>query len=134
MIGQQVTFIYVTDLEATHRFYHAVMGFSLALDQGECRIYRVTDTAYVGVCSHRDPSPQGMILTFVTDRVDEWHRRLVEAGAAVDGPPSYSERFDVYQFFAKDPDGYVIEVQSFGAPGTGSGLLSAQHRPQSHES
>lgn len=126
MISEQVTFIYATDLDESHRFYHDLLGLPLALDQGACRIYRVTSTSYVGVCDHRDPSPGGVILTFVTDQVDEWYERLVAGGASVDGPPAYSERFDVYQFFARDPDGYVIEVQRFGAPGTSSPLLGTQ--------
>ena len=125
MIEEHVTFIYATDLETSHRFYHDLLGLPLALDQGACRIYRVTSTSYVGVCDHRDPSPAGVILTFVTDQVDAWHERLTEGGARVKGQPTYSERFDVYQFFAEDPDGYVIEIQRFGAPGSDSPLLGS---------
>ena len=124
-IAEQVTFIYATDLEASHRFYHEVLGLTLVLDQGACRIYRVTAAAYVGLCDHRESSPAGVILTLVTDDVDAWYRRLEAAGIEIEAPPSYSERFDVYQFFARDPDGHLVEIQRFGAPGSGAPTLAA---------
>jgi catechol 2,3-dioxygenase-like lactoylglutathione lyase family enzyme len=123
VIGEHITFIYVANLEASHRFYHGVLGLPLALDQGACRIYRVTATSYLGVCDHREPSPEGVIVTFVTDDVEGWHARLAAAGAPIQDPPTYNARFDVYQFFARDPDGHLIEIQRFGAPGAGSPFL-----------
>lgn len=124
--AEQVTFVYATDLEASHHFYHEVLGLPLVLDQGACRIYGVTPSAYLGVCDHRAPDPSGVIVTLVTEDVDAWHRHLAAAGVPIDAPPSYSDRFDVYQFFARDPDGYLVEVQRFGAPGSGPGTLGSQ--------
>jgi len=49
-ITQQVTFLYVADLEATHRFYSDLLGLPLVLDQGTCRIYRAAGEAFLGFC------------------------------------------------------------------------------------
>ena len=113
-IVEMVTFLYSADLERSHRFYAEVLGIEMVLDQGVCRIYRVTGTSYVGLCSHRDPEPAGIIVTLVSDDVDGWYERLVAAGVETDGPPRHNERFDIYQFFATDPDGHTIEFQRFG--------------------
>lgn len=108
-----ITFLEVADLERSHRFYTEGAGLSMILDQGECRIYRLTDTAYLGICERADPSPSNVIVTLVTDDVAGWHRRLVGAGAGVDGPPRDNEKYRIHQFFATDPDGHVLEVQRF---------------------
>lgn len=114
-IDEVVTFVYSADLERSHRFYGEVLGLEMVLDQGACRIYRVSPTGYVGVCDHRTPTPGGTIVTLVSSAVDEWYERLVAADVETSGPPSHNERFDVYQFFATDPDGHTLEFQRFGS-------------------
>ena len=47
---QQVTFLYTRDLAASAHFYAEVLGLPLVLDQGLCRIYRVSGDAFLGVC------------------------------------------------------------------------------------
>ncbi len=54
-----------------------------------------------------------MILTFVTEDVTGWHKRMIEAGATVDGPPRDNTEYRIHHFFATDPDGHLLEVQSF---------------------
>ncbi len=113
--NQQITFIYTRDLIASAEFYARVLGLSLTLDQGMCRIYRVTATAYIGVCQRDDAptQPDSVILTLVTDDVDGWHARLRDHNVTIEHPPAYNEQFHIYQFFARDPNGYLIEIQHF---------------------
>ena len=47
---QQVTFLYTPDLATTARFYEQILGLELVLDQGVCRIYRVSRDGFVGFC------------------------------------------------------------------------------------
>jgi catechol 2,3-dioxygenase-like lactoylglutathione lyase family enzyme len=48
---QQVTFLYVKDLERSERFYSEVLGLELVLNQGLARIYRVgSGNAFLGIC------------------------------------------------------------------------------------
>ena len=118
-IQQQVTWIYTADLPATARFYEEILALPLVLDQGACRIYRTGAGAFLGLCKVREGrwvEPKGVVLTLVTDAVDAWHARLVAAGAKVDGPPTEKPAWNIYAFFAFDPNGYRIEFQTFRDP------------------
>ena len=116
---QQVTFVYTNDLDRTTRFYGETLGLELVLDQGPCHIYRVTPSSFLGVCACREGravAPEGVVLTLVTDEVDAWYERLQAAGVPLEGPPEKSETFQVYCFFARDPEGYRVEFQRFLDP------------------
>jgi predicted enzyme related to lactoylglutathione lyase len=85
----QITWSYVYELPSAVAFYSDVLGFKQVLDQGSCRIYRVTDDAYLGVCEARPRrivEPRGTLITIVTEDVDGWYDRLVAASVKVDGP------------------------------------------------
>jgi len=117
-VDDQITFIYSGDLERSARFYGNVLGFEQVLDQGGCRIFRITPTSYLGTCDVRPEQAgvAGALVTFVTQEVDEWHRRLVEAGASIVQAPAHNEAYEIYNFFAEDPDGNRFEVQRFDDP------------------
>jgi len=117
-ISQQVTFLYTHDLAATARFYEDVIGLPLALDQGDCRIYRVSHDGFLGFCQRLDApeTPTGIILTIVTPEVDEWYRYLGDRGVAFEKPPTLNPNYDIYHCFLRDPNGYLIEIQRFLSP------------------
>lgn len=117
-IGSQITFLTVADLESSSRFYGRLLGLDLVLDQGPCRIYRMTGSSFLGICTHReDVQPAGVIITIVTDHVDDWFARLSAAGARFETPPAVNERFNIYHVFLRDPDGHLVEIQQFLDPG-----------------
>ena len=118
-IDQHVTFVYSANFEEVIRFYEQSLALSLVLDQGACRIYRVAGEAFLGVCrasDNRPAEPTGIILTFVTQELQAWHKRLVAAGVQVDGEPRENPRYRIEHFFAHDPDGRSIEFQRFLSP------------------
>ena len=49
-----ITFLFVTDLEASHRFYADALDLPMVLDQGNCRIYRINRGAFLGICERPD--------------------------------------------------------------------------------
>ncbi|MEZ5282728.1 MAG: GNAT family N-acetyltransferase [Acidimicrobiales bacterium] len=114
--GQQVTFLPVSDLSTSAAFYGQVLGLDLVLDQGDCRIYRVAADAFVGICERDARATDGLMLTLVTGEVDRWHDRLVAAGVVCDRPPAHNAKYNLYHGFYRDPDGHVIEVQTFLDP------------------
>jgi catechol 2,3-dioxygenase-like lactoylglutathione lyase family enzyme len=121
-IGGQITFLYTHDLVGTSRFYEEVLCLPLKLDQGTCRIYRVSQDGYVGFCQRKetpggadDPATR-IILTLVTPDVDEWYRYLTAKGVDVEERPATNPKFQVYHFFLRDPNGYLLEIQSFLHP------------------
>lgn len=112
-----ITFLYVTDLEASHAFYSDALGLPLAVDQGDCRIYRVNAGAFLGICARPDRmSVGGLITTIVTDDVEAQHERLLAAGVEVVTPPEHSEHYRITHAFYRDPDGHLVEVQRFDDP------------------
>lgn len=122
-IDAQITFIYTTDMAASIEFYEETLQLPLALDQGGCRIYRVTGNAFIGVCRRSrediqrpDPRKRGVILTLVTEDVDAWHTHLQQAGVEFDAPPAHNAEYAIYHTFLRDPSGYLIEIQRFDDP------------------
>lgn len=112
-----VTFLQVDDLERAHEFYCSTLGLALVTDQGACRIYRVTSSAFLGVCDHAGPAvPDGVIVTLVRDDVEKYCHALERVGVEFEKRVSYNERFGITQAFLRDPDGHLIEIQRFDDP------------------
>jgi catechol 2,3-dioxygenase-like lactoylglutathione lyase family enzyme len=117
-IGQQITFFDTRDLARTADFYERVLRLRLARDQGSCRIYHVSGTAYVGFCQRADApaGPQSVVLTLVTDHVDEWCAHLRTQGVDFVRDPADNPPYRIYNAFVRDPNGYLIEIQRFWEP------------------
>ena len=116
-IDQQVTFLLSADLSATAHFYERVLRLPLVLDQGTCRIYRVNGSAFIGFCERTDPGePPGLLFTLVTQEVDTWYQYLLEKEVAIEKPPTFNPQYNIYQMFVRDPNGYLIEIQTFLDP------------------
>lgn len=114
----QIVFVPVADLARSVAFYELAFLLRPVLDQGGIRIFQVAGGGFLGLCQSDGAlaADDRLILTFVTDHVDEWHTRLTSQGVSTDGPPRENERYKIYHFFARDPDGYRIEVQRFLHP------------------
>jgi catechol 2,3-dioxygenase-like lactoylglutathione lyase family enzyme len=117
-IAQQITFLDTRDLGQTADFYEGALGLRLARDQGACRIYHVSGNAYLGFCQRPEAAapPAGLTVTLVTDRVDEWCRRLKAHGAEVVKEPADNPPYRIYNAFVRDPNGYLLEIQRFWEP------------------
>lgn len=114
-IEQQITFLYTRNLADTAYFYEVIMGFTVAIDQGDCKIYRVLDTALLGFCEREmaPERPQGIIFTLVTNEVDAWYEYLTAQGVEYETPPTLNSKYNIYHSFLRDPNGYLIEIQQF---------------------
>jgi catechol 2,3-dioxygenase-like lactoylglutathione lyase family enzyme len=117
-LQQQITFLDTRDLARTADFYERILKLRLARDQGTCRIYHVSGTAYLGFCQRDDApgEPQGITLTLVTDQVDEWCRHLEREGVEFVREPADNPPYGIYNAFVRDPNGYLIEIQRFWEP------------------
>lgn len=105
------------DLRATTAFYTR-LGLPIARDQGSCVIFRVAAGGYLGFCEHDRALSEhpGLILTLVLDEVEAAYERLTALGVETEAPPAVNERFSITHFFARDPDGYRLELQRFHDP------------------
>lgn len=117
-IDQQVTFLYTRDLETTRVFYEEVLGLELVLDQGSCRIYRISEDGFLGFCQREEAPavPQGIIFTLVSSSVDSWYAYLRERGVRFEKPPALNPAYQIYHCFLRDPNGYLLEIQQFLDP------------------
>jgi catechol 2,3-dioxygenase-like lactoylglutathione lyase family enzyme len=110
-----IVFLGTKDLEATHRFYHGVLGLALDRDQGVCRIYGVPGGGGLGFREHLEvsASANSPVITLLADDVEAVHARLLAHGVSPEAPPKVNTRFAIYHFFVRDPNGYAVEVQRF---------------------
>lgn len=122
-INSQITFLPTRDLVKTAQFYEEILGLDLKLDQGDCRIYQVSKESYVGFCqadnapeSPSEPTSRQVILTLVTQKVDEWYAHLSRKGVDFEKPPATNPKYNIYHFFLRDPNGYLLEIQRFLHP------------------
>jgi catechol 2,3-dioxygenase-like lactoylglutathione lyase family enzyme len=97
-------------------FYETVLGLELVLDQSACRIYRINEGAYLGVCERDAAGPTGVVTTLVTDDVDDWCERITDHGWPLRSGPEHNDRFRIYHAYLEDPDGNVLEIQRFDDP------------------
>jgi predicted enzyme related to lactoylglutathione lyase len=112
-----ITFCYTGNMEASHEFYSGVLKLPMVLDQGGCRIYRVSGAGYIGFCSRKVPEPSGSVtITLVTDDVDHWFEEVKNAGCEVIKPPAFTPEYNIYNCFVREPSGYTLEIQRFEDP------------------
>jgi catechol 2,3-dioxygenase-like lactoylglutathione lyase family enzyme len=117
-IEQSMTFLYSDDLEAHAAFYRDVLELEQVLDQGVCRVFRVSDTSFLGVCNKADRprGTKGMMFTFLCDDVEAMYKALLAKGVVFDAPPDMRGGKTVYSAFFRDPVGYWLEIQEFRDP------------------
>ncbi|RBI64054.1 VOC family protein [halophilic archaeon] len=106
-----VVFFASEDRERTVSFYTDRLGADVWLEQPDCTVLKY-DNMLFGFCE-RESADTDATVTFVTDDragVDALHEELADRAR---GDPVENERYDIYQFFADDPEGRTVEVQTF---------------------
>ncbi len=114
-IDQSIVFTYTDDLPAASTFFREVMELELVVDQGRCRIFRLTPESFLGVCDlpHKADEKSGVMITIVTDDVDGWHDFLTAKGVVYVKGPLHRPEFGIYTSLFVSPHGYQIEIQKF---------------------
>jgi hypothetical protein len=107
-----IVFFATEDLDGVVEFYRDVVDAEVWREQVDCTILERGSFRFA-FCA-RDRVENCGILTFLyPDRVavDRAHERV---SAVVDADePAVPERYDIYRFFATDPEGRTIEFQTF---------------------
>lgn len=107
-----IVFFQTADQSAVVEFYVDRLGADQWLHQeAGCTILKL-DTLLLGFCASDTPETKGIITIVLDDRaaVDQWYDRLTDIA---EGPPTHNPDFEIYQFFARDPEGRTVEIQSF---------------------
>lgn len=111
-----ISFYGTDDLEKTDKFYKKYFNLKIYKDQGTCKIYNIPGAGMIAFCEHMEvlTKNKSPIITFLTENVDEIYEKFKNmAGIELTTKPIKNEDFNIYQFFAKDPNGYTLEIQKF---------------------
>ncbi len=95
----------------TVEFYTDRLGAEVWLEQPDCTILQY-DNMRFGFCERESADTDG-ILTFVADEregVDSLYDELADCARE---EPEANPTYDIYHFFAADPEGRAVEVQTF---------------------
>lgn len=109
-----IVFLGTTMLEELTSFYIDQVGCRPWLEQADCTLFRHGNFIF-GLC-RRDTADTGGILTFFyesRDRVDRMYDRFASIAVT---KPAENAKYRIYQFFARDPEGRMLEFQYFDHP------------------
>ncbi|WP_458205384.1 VOC family protein [Haladaptatus sp. NG-SE-30] len=95
----------------TVSFYTDRLGAEVWLKQPDCTILKY-DNLLFGFCQRDSADTEG-ILTFVTDDREGVDRLYDELADCAREKPAGNPRYDIYHFFADDPEGRAVKVQTF---------------------
>ncbi|MHA1616793.1 MAG: nitroreductase family protein [Candidatus Njordarchaeales archaeon] len=106
-----IIFFRTKNLSEIKNFYLNKIGMSVWLEQKDCTILR-HGNLLLGFCEREEADTSGIITFFYREKslVDEMYKKLKEIAIT---EPKINEKYRIYHFFAKDPEGRTIEFQTF---------------------
>ena len=111
-----ILFLKTKDLNPLKKFYTGQMGCEIWQDQGDCIIFRHGNLLF-GFCERGEIENKAM-LTFFYESRDEVDRMYDRLRNLAEAKPVDNAKYNIYQFFARDPEGRTIECQYFNTPVT----------------
>jgi hypothetical protein len=101
-------------LQEIVEFYVSDIGMHVWLEQEDCVIL-IHGNLLLGFCDRETPELDGLITFFypAIEDVDAMYSMLNHIATS---QPTMNEKYQIYQFFAQDPEGRVLEFQSFLHP------------------
>lgn len=106
-----IIFFKTKKLEELKHFYLSEVECEIWLDQGDCCILQ-NGNFLLGFCLRDKPETDGMI-TFYYDSKIKVDRLYEKFRDSADAPPRDNPKYPIYHFFAKDPEGRILEFQYF---------------------
>ncbi|MHA2139061.1 MAG: VOC family protein [Candidatus Hodarchaeales archaeon] len=105
-----IAFLKSQDLEEIKSFYSDI-GSEIWLDQGDCIIFK-HDNFLFGFCQRDQVSRDGLLTFFYKNKheVDDIYKKIRNWTKS---EPSKNEKYNIYNFFATDPEGRDLEFQTF---------------------
>lgn len=106
-----IVFFKTEMLEKLTKFYTKEIGCRIWLQQEDCTLLKHGNLLF-GFCQ-RDKADTDSLITFFFDsreEVDQFYTRFKDTAKS---PPALSDKYNIYQFFAEDPEGRMLEFQYF---------------------
>lgn len=113
MISSSITFLYYEDFLRGVSFFEEVLELSLVMDQGFARVYKVTETSFLGmVKKEKREKANDTLFSFTVDDVDAYYDCFKKKDVL-----NLTEiiEFDIplKSFFFEDFEGHKFEIQEF---------------------
>lgn len=109
-----IVFLKCADLEKAKRFYTEIVGMEVWLEQPEISILK-HGNLLVGF-HQAGSADRELLLTFFYKTKKEVNEMYKKLKGVASFPPKVNEKYNIYHFFAKDPEGRNIEFQQFLHP------------------
>ena len=111
-----ITFIYYRDLQKGIDFYENFLGFEMEIDQGFCKIYRISEAGYVGIVDekkgmHKWNEIKPVQICLRVPDVQEFYEYCKEAQVDQLSEMFVNNEIKIKAFVFNDPEGYQIEIQ-----------------------
>ena len=112
-----ITFFYYRDLAAAMAFYEDVIGLTLAIDQGWCKIYEICPGAHVGLVDeskgmNKWAAVKPVQLCIRVEDVNSWFAYALDRKLDNLSALFVNDALGIRAFVFNDPEGYQIEMQS----------------------
>ena len=106
-VQANLVFLYYKDLASAQDFYANTLGLEMVVDYGFAKLFRISQTTYVGLIDeqrgmHKSTEPKTVTLSFVTEEIDEWYTYLIEKGVKMRGEVGDAARHPTRGFVAYD--------------------------------
>jgi len=114
-----IIFMGTGKLDEIRQFYLERVGAELWLEQEDCIVLKHGNMLF-GFCNREECDTSGIITFFypTTTEVDEKYEQFIRSDLkqTVETEPVQNEKYRIYHFFARDPEGRRIEFQAFLHP------------------
>ncbi|MFC2097014.1 VOC family protein [Bacteroidota bacterium] len=115
-----ITWLYYKNILAMENYYQDVLGLEIVVDQGWAKVYKVTDTGYIGLVDekrgmHKFTEKKAVNVSFIIDDIESWFQYVKEnklfelrsKELGIDPEGKYKA------FVGYDPEGYYLEFDTF---------------------
>ncbi len=106
-----IVFYATKQLDSVADFYMNEVGCELWLDQGACKILKHGNMLF-GFCKSDHVDKESVITFFYPqkEQVDEMYQKMKNIA---EEKPKMNPKFNIYHFYATDPEGRSVEFQYF---------------------
>jgi catechol 2,3-dioxygenase-like lactoylglutathione lyase family enzyme len=117
-IQANMIFFYYDDLEKAVDFYEGILGLTLVLDYEFAKAYRISESSYICLVDHTQgmhdvSEPKTVALDFMTQQIEGWYTYLREQDVEIHTPLKEPTDYPFRNFIVSDPEGYLLEFESF---------------------
>ena len=116
IVDKLIIFIYYRDLQKGIDFYENFLGFEMEIDQGFCKIYRISESGYVGIVDEAKGMHKWNVIKPVqiclrVPDVQAFYDFCKEAEVDELSEMFVNNELKIKAFVFNDPEGYQIEIQ-----------------------